>query len=183
MNNQVNNQRININFQQIDIKFIIAIVLIVLSVSSRFLPLPPNFSPIMAVALFSGVFFANKKLAMLIPIGAMLISDIVLGLHITMLSVYLSFGLIAFLGMKMKNVSIKSVLGNSLLGAGLFFVITNFAVWCIGWYGYTWEGLATCYTTAIPFFRATLGSSVLYSGLLFGGFYLAERLSVRTVKI
>ena len=163
---------------KIDIKFIIAIALIVLSVASRFLSLPPNFSPIMAVALFSGVIFANRKLALLIPMAAMLISDIALGLHSTMVGVYLSFGLIAILGMRIKNVSFKGVFGSSILAALLFFVITNFAVWCAGWYGYTFEGLVTCYAMAIPFFRATLASSILYSGLLFGGFYLAARLSV-----
>jgi len=167
---------------KIDIKFIIAAVLIVLSVATRFLSLPPNFSPIIAVALFSGVIFANKKLAFLIPIAAMFISDIAIGLHTTMVAVYLSFILIAFLGMKIKNISSKSVLGNSILSAFIFFVITNFGVFIAGWYGYSFEGLVSCFTMAIPFFRATLTSSVLYSCLLFGGYYLAEKVSVNISK-
>ena len=166
---------------KIDIKFIIAVTLIILSVLSRFLALPPNFSPIMAVALFTGMIFANRKLALLIPISAMFISDIALGLHSTMLSVYLSFGLIVLLGIGMKKLSLIGVLGKSISGAVIFFVITNFAVWCAGWYGYSLEGLKTCYLMAIPFFRATLISSILYSGLLFGGFYFAEKLSARKV--
>jgi hypothetical protein len=137
----------------------------------------------MAVALFSGVFFANRKIALLIPITAMFVSDLFLGLHSTMLGVYVSFGLIALLGMQMKQVSIKSVLGNSLLGAIIFFVVTNFAVWVAGWYGHTFAGLVVCYEMAIPFFRATLASSVLYSGLLFGGFYLAEKFALEPAKV
>jgi hypothetical protein len=150
--------------------------------ASRFLQLEPNFSPIMAVALFSGVLFANRKIAFLIPIVAMFISDLFIGLHPAILAVYVSFGVIAFLGMKMKNVSFKNVLLNSALGAVIFFVITNFAVWCAGWYGYSFAGLAVCYEMAIPFFRATLTSSVLYSALLFGGFYLVERFALKTAE-
>ncbi|MCL2038882.1 MAG: hypothetical protein FWG85_00455 [Bacteroidetes bacterium] len=165
-----------------DIKFIIAIVLIILSVLSRFLSLPANFSPIMAVALFSGMIFANKKIALLIPISAMLISDIALGLHSTMFAVYLSFGLVVMLGINMKKPSVIGVMGNSILGAVIFFIVTNFAVWCAGWYGYSLESLGTCYLMAIPFFHNTLISSVLYSGLLFGGFYLANKLSLRRAE-
>jgi hypothetical protein len=161
-----------------DIRFLIAVALVILSIASRFLPLAPNFSPIMAVALFSGVLFANRKLAMLIPITAMFISDLFLGLHSTMIAVYASFGIITLLGMRMKEVSVKAVLGNSVLSAVIFFIITNFAVWVTGWYGYTFAGLVVCYEMAIPFFRATLASSLLYSGLLFGGFYFAERFAL-----
>lgn len=166
---------------KVDIKFIIGIALILLSVLSRFLSLPANFSPIMSVALFSGVIFANRKIALIIPIAAMFISDIVLGMHSTMLAVYLSFGLVVGLGINMKKLSVIGVLGNSILGAIIFFIITNFAVWCAGWYGYSIEGLKTCYLMAIPFFRNTLMSSILYSGLLFGSLYLAEKVSVRRI--
>jgi len=165
-----------------DVSFFIAAAFIILLIASRFLSLAPNFSPVMAVALFSGVFFANRKIALLIPITAMFVSDLFLGLHSTMIGVYLSFGLIALLGMQMKQVSVKSVLGNSLLGAIIFFVVTNFAVWVAGWYGHTFAGLVVCYEMAIPFFRATLASSVLYSGLIFGGFYLAEKFTLTPAK-
>ncbi|MDR0926945.1 MAG: hypothetical protein LBO69_04180 [Ignavibacteria bacterium] len=160
---------------KIDLKFLLAVALVILSIASRFLPLPPNFSPIMAVALFSGVIFADRKIAMIVPIAAMFISDIVIGLHPTMLAVYLSFAIIALLGMRMKSINAKNVVGNSLLAAVIFFVVTNLGVFAAGWYSYTLEGLTTCFTMAIPFFRATLASSVLYSGILFGGVYLAEK--------
>jgi len=166
-----------------DAKLLIAIGLILLSIASRFFSVMPNFTPIMAVALFSGVVFSNKKLAMLIPISALFITDLFIGLHSTILSVYVSFAVIVLLGMKIKEVSVKNILGNSLLGAVIFFVITNFSVWAAGWYGYTLAGLVTCFEMAIPFFRATLASSVLYSGLLFGGFYLAEKYALKPSKV
>ena len=168
---------------KLDVSFLIAVAFVILLIASRFFPIAPNFSPIMAVALFSGVFFANRKIALLIPITAMLVSDLFLGLHSTMIGVYLSFGLIALLGMRMNSVTVKSVLGNSLLGAVIFFVVTNFAVWAAGWYGHTFAGLVLCYEMAIPFFRSTVASSVLYSGLIFGGFYLAEKIALVPAKI
>jgi hypothetical protein len=166
-----------------DAKLLIAIGLILLSIASRFFSVMPNFTPIMAVALFSGVVFSNKKLAMLIPISALFITDLFIGLHSTILSVYVSFAVIVLLGMRIKEVSVKNILGNSLLGAVIFFVITNFSVWAAGWYGHTLAGLVTCFEMAIPFFRATLASSVLYSGLLFGGFYLAEKYALKPLKV
>jgi len=167
---------------KIDSKFLFASVLIVLCVFSRFLPIAPNFSPIMAVALFSGAFFANRKLALLIPIVAMFISDLVIGLHSTMFAVYASFGIIALLGMKIRTITAKSVLLNSLAGAVIFFVITNLAVFAAGWYGYTVAGLVSCFEMAIPFFRYTLASSVAYSAVLFYGFYLSEKYLLQPAK-
>lgn len=166
---------------KIDFKFIVGVVLIVLAVASRFLPHTGNFSPIMSIALFSGFLFSDRKVGLLIPIGAMFLSDIVLGLHPIMLAVYASFGIIAILGHKMKSGKVMPVLANSLIGAVIFFVVTNFAVWCEGWYGYTFEGLLNCYTMAIPYFRATLASSVIYSAILFGGLALAARKQVKLI--
>jgi hypothetical protein len=103
-----------------------------LSIGSRFLALPPNFSPIIAVALLSGFLFANRKLAMLIPITAMLISDIIIGIHSAMIGVYISFIAIVFLGTFMKNITFKNVILNSIIGGVIFFVITNFAVFAAG---------------------------------------------------
>jgi hypothetical protein len=100
-----------------------------------------------------------------------------------MISVYASFALIALIGMKMKTISLKNVFVNSIFSAVLFFVITNFAVWLEGWYSYTFAGLVLCYEMAIPFFRNTLLSSLIYSGLLFGGIYLAEKFALKTSTV
>jgi hypothetical protein len=170
-----------IDFQKIDLRLVVAVALVVLSIASRFIA-DVNFTPIMAVALFSGAMFSNRKLALLVPFLALFISDLFIGLHSTMIAVYVSFAAIVFLGMKMKAVSFKNVLGNSILGAVIFFFVTNFGVWLAGWYGHTLAGLATCFELAIPFFRNTLASSVLYSGLLFGGFYLAEKFAFESKK-
>lgn len=160
---------------------LLAAVFVVLGLLSRFIPAAPNFSPIISVALFSGVFFADKRIAFLIPIIVMFVSDMFIGFHSTMFATYLSFALIAIIGMKM-TLNKKNVLLSSIGGAVLFFIVTNFAVWCLGWYGYTFAGLVTCFEAAIPFFRNTLASSLFYSIILFGGFYLVEKYLLKVAK-
>ncbi len=155
---------------------IFPIALIALAVASRFLPVPPNFSPIISLALFSGAYLTNKKLAYIVPIAAMLISDIFLGFHYDMFAVYGSFALIIYLGTAMHKVNVKSVAFNSLSGSVLFFVITNFSVWVTsGMYPHNFSGLLTCYEMAIPFFRNTVASALIYSTVMFGTYELAVR--------
>jgi len=55
-----------------------------------------------------------------------------------------------------------------LLGACLFFVITNFGVWSFGSYGYTVEGLLINYTLALPFFAYSIISTFIFSGIIEG---------------
>ena len=54
----------------------------------------------------------------------------------------------------------------SLLGACAFFMITNFGVWSLGSYGYTFEGLIICYTLALPFFTYTIISTIIFSAII-----------------
>lgn len=135
----------------------------------------PNFSPIAAIALFSGTFFSNKKLAFLIPIAAIFISDLFVGLHSLMWAVYLSFALVVVLGTTIKRVAPLKVVGLSLLGSCLFFVITNFAVWAQGsFYPSSFGGLMECYYMAWPFFKNTLIGDLSFNVVLFTAFSFAE---------
>lgn len=156
--------------------YIFPIALIVLAVLSRFISIAPNFSPIISLALFSGAYLSNRKLAYLVPIAAMLISDAFLGFHYDMFAVYGSFALIIYLGSKIKKVNVKSVLINSIAGAVLFFVVTNLSVWITsGMYSHDLRGLLTCYEMAIPFFRNTISSTLLYSTVMFGTYELSAK--------
>ena len=67
--------------------------------------LPPNFAPIAAMALFSGTYFLDRKQALIVPIVAMLISDIFIGFYnpLIMLSVYVCFVLAVFIGFYIKK--------------------------------------------------------------------------------
>jgi len=152
--------------------------IILLAVAARLIPHAPNFSPIGGLALFSGANFKNK-FSFLIPILAMLISDIFLGFHKTIPYVYLSFIIIFFIGRNIKIIKWQNLLSASLISSILFFVITNFGVWLnFNMYPKTINGLIQCYVMGIPFFRNTLISDLFYSFSFFYGYRFLSSLSL-----
>ena len=159
-------------------KYILILSLIIATaLSNILLSNIPNFSPVASVALFSGFYLSNKKLAILIPVACMLISDYFIGFHSLMWAVYLSFAFTVVMGIKMKTSSSKKVIINSLLSSLIFFFITNSAVWLTGnFYSSDLSGLGLCLTMGIPFFKYTLLSSIVFSTILFGGFQILNQL-------
>ncbi len=145
----------------------LAIFLIAFGVFSRFIIHTPNFTPIAAIALFSGLYL-NRKYAFLLPIAILMISDIFLGWHSTIPFTWGSMILITALGlMTRQQKTVLNLFGSSFVSAVLFFVITNFGCWLL-WYPHTTEGFLSCYTLASPFFRQTLVSTLVYSAILIG---------------
>lgn len=142
----------------------------------RLVPHPPNFSPIDAMALFSGAYLGRRWLAFAAPLAAMLISDSVLGFYSGFWMTYLAIALVVLLGsVVLKRVSALRVGGAAIASSVLFFLISNFGTWALsGMYELNATGLAACYIAAIPFFQNTLAGDLFYSGVLFGGFALAE---------
>lgn len=155
-------------------KIIAILILIIVGVSYRFFPHPPNFAPVAAISLFSGFYF--RRYFILIPISIMLVSDLFIGFYDwrLMAVVYSSFLLISLIGILMrKNKSVITLVGCSLSGSVLFFILTNFAVWSLGqWYPHNFNGLMECYAMAIPFFKNTLAGDLFYSAVVFGCFEL-----------
>ena len=162
---------------------------LLLGTFSRLLPHPPNFTPVLAIALFCGVEIANKKIALMIPLIIMLIGDLytwgsqilpqsnsdlfqkMLGINF---AVYGSLTLINFIGARIsKTRTIASLFIATLISSILFFVLTNLASW-IAFYPWTGEGLILCFTNAIPYYQNTLLSTLLYSGVFFGGLSWVE---------
>lgn len=150
--------------------------ILILAILSRFLPHPPNFTPILAIALFGGAIFKNKKLALALPLVAVFLSDLVLGLHESMIAVYLCLGLFMYFGTKINRKSGKQVITYSLISAIIFFFVTNFSVWAFtAMYDKSFTGLLESYSLGLPFFRWTAISSLIYSGALFGVYNLSEK--------
>ncbi|MDO8513227.1 MAG: hypothetical protein Q7S37_01885 [bacterium] len=149
--------------------------LIAIGVVARLLPHPANFAPISALALFSGAYLSRRN-AIIIPLAAMLISDIFLGFHIIMPYVYTSFLIVALLGVYLKNnIKFRNIFALSLSGSLIFFIITNFGVWLqSGMYPHTLTGLASCFTLAIPFYRNTLLGDLVYTTAFFGIYAFVE---------
>ncbi len=161
--------------------------MILLAALSRLVPHPPNFSPIEAVALFGGAYFVKRAWAIAVPLIALAISDLVLGLinggvyldyflNVHFLSIYACIALCTLLGFGLRGRVVGArVLGYSLLGSVLFFVVTNFAVWatanptlapaCA-------SSVGACYVAGLPFFQWTVLGTLFYSAILFGSFAL-----------
>jgi hypothetical protein len=155
------------------------IAAIVLAAAFRLAPHPFNVSPIAAMGLFGGVYLTQRAAGFLAPLGALLLSDLVLGFYPHMEVVYGAMALTVCLGWLLRrNRSPLRVIAAALAGSVLFFLVTNFATWAFSsLYPHTLAGLGACYIAAIPFFQNTLGGDLFFVTLLFGGFALAERLA------
>lgn len=160
-------------------RFLLVTGVILTAAASRLLPHPPNFTPIGAMALFGGAYFGGRAAAFAVPLAAMFLSDLVIGLHSGMPIVYLLFALTVCMGFWLRERrSTARVAGASFAAALLFYLVSNFAVWLGGHgalYPRTLEGLIACYIAAIPFFNNMLLGNAVYAAVLFGGFALAER--------
>ncbi len=150
------------------------VIIIFIAACLRLIPHPANVAPIAAMALFGGV-YVNKRYALVIPLLAMLLSDMFLGFHDTMVFVYGSFLLTGLIGLFIKHHKTPfMIIGGSVVSSLLFFFITNFGVWLVGTlYPHTLFGLLASYTAGLPFLRNTLFGDLGYTGLLFGSYELA----------
>lgn len=145
-----------------------------------------NLAPMGALALFVGSRL-RSNFAFLIPLGAMLLADLLLIVPLARMGysafmwstplIYFSFALYVLLGrlLPAQSLSPGRIMGIAVLASVQFFLITNFAVWLAGsTYPKTLEGLLTCYAMGAPFYRNTLLSDLIFSGLFF---YLHAALS------
>jgi len=163
-------------------RLIAVVSIILLAVVARLVPHPPNFAPIGGLALFSGSHF-KKKIALLIPLAAMLISDVFLGFHNTMIYVYASFFLAVLIGRLIKNNRWRSLALASLTSSVLFFLITNFGVWLsYSMYPKTLAGLFQSYLMGLPFFRNTILSDFFYTFSFFYGYQFLSNLSLAHIR-
>jgi hypothetical protein len=157
-------------------RYWMAISLIAIAAFARLIPHPANVTPIMAMALFSGAVFHKRVFGILIPLAAMFVSDLALGTHNQMVSVYGSIVLVSLIGLLLTDKrSAGRVAMASVASSTLFFLITNFTVWLSGeMYAKTSAGLLECYTLALPFYRNGLIGDLAFSGVLFGAWALIE---------
>jgi hypothetical protein len=164
------------------------ITLVLLAAFSRLIPHAPNFTAVGAMALFGGAYFSRKSLALLVPLLALWLSDILLNNLIYReyyptftLAVnpwtYGTFAALVGLGaLTLRKVEPGSVVATSVLASVIFFLVSNFSVW-LGSSAYPQNatGLMLCYVAGEPFFWNTLLGDLFYAGLLFGGFELVQR--------
>lgn len=149
--------------------------LIIVAVIARFIPHPPNFSPVGAVALFSGAMLVDRRLALFVPLVILAITDAFIGFHWLVPVVYGCFLINVLLGRWVGLDRQPLMIGvAALAGSVQFFLLTNLADWWI-YDPHTREGFLLNYIEAIPFFQRTLAGDLFFTTVLFGGWNLAER--------
>jgi len=146
-------------------KEIFPISLVLILALARLIPHPPNFTPIVAVAIMSSCFFRNMYLSFAVIIVSMLFADVFIGFYNNVFFVYLSLLLIAFIFFKISTkIKLQNLFIFGFLGSVIFFLISNFGVWILsGMYEKNLNGLAYCYFLALPFFVNTVLSTIIFT--------------------
>lgn len=165
-------------------QLIIAAALIAFGVVMRIVPHPANFAPVGAIALFGGATF-SKRYGWWLPVVVMMFSDLYLGFYSSMPFTWAAYALIGLIGVAMQRWhGWWRVPVASMAGSLTFFVVSNFGVWADGGlYAHTWSGLAQCFTLALPFFRPTALSDLIFSGIFFGVYVLATRPATKQFSV
>ena len=143
--------------------FKISLGIFVALAASRFVPHPPNFTSLLALSFYIPAILGLRFIPALIL--SFLITDFIIGFHAV---TFFTWGSVLLIGLLSKFFISNTItrISGALIGALLFFVITNFGVWSLGFYGYTIEGLITCYTLAIPFFGNTIVGTIIFSSII-----------------
>jgi hypothetical protein len=157
-------------------RFLVLAGMVFAAAAARLLPHPWNFTPVGAIALFGGAHFVDRRAAFFLPLFAMFLGDLVLGLHKLMPFVYGCFALTVCLGFWVRHKrSAGRIVLASLASSAVFFVVTNFSVWAVlETYPKNATGLIECYLAGLQCFRNGLLGDLFYSGVLFGGLALAQ---------
>jgi len=158
--------------------------MILAAAATRIIPHPWNFTAVGAMCLFGGAYFRRWWAALLVPMAALLLSDVILaatvygfrGLNVISMS-YLLFAFTTLLGMTLRRrVSILTVPAAAIIASAGFFLISNFHVWLTGHtYPHTQAGLMACYLAAIPYAQNMLLGNLFYSAVMFGGWELLQK--------
>ena len=159
---------------------------------------PMGFAPQIAMALFAGSVSKDKRFAFLFPILSLFISDLlyqflysqglstIKGFYSGQILNYLLIASITIIGFFINKKSIAQIIFGSLAGAVYFFIASNLTVWIGGGldinnqpYPKTFDGLMLCYTEALPFFKWSAISTLLFNGVFFGCYYLLGKSVLR----
>lgn len=172
------------------------LLLIALSSLYRIIPgRPLGFAPQLAIAIFCGSVFREKKYAFLVPLFSMLVSDVIFEvlnrMGLTTISGFYGMGqvvnylfilAVTMIGFFISRRNVLAVLAGSVGAAFFFYFASNTAVWIGGGldinnqpYPLTIQGLTNSLVAGLPFLRGSLQSTLLFSGILFGGYELFTR--------
>tara|TARA_B100000989_G_scaffold169548_1_gene126894 strand:+ start:199 stop:684 length:486 start_codon:yes stop_codon:yes gene_type:complete len=141
----------------------ISIGIFLVLAASRFIPHPPNFTSLIALSFYVPALLGRRFIPSLI--FSFLLTDLVIGFHNTL---FFTWGSVLLIGI-VSNIFKKNLglrVTGAIVGALIFFIVTNFGVWANGLYGLTLNGLIACYIAALPFFGNTIISTLIFSALI-----------------
>jgi|TARA_B100000959_G_scaffold282748_1_gene349890 hypothetical protein len=143
--------------------FKISLGIFVALAASRFIPHPPNFTSLLALSFYIPALLGIRYIPALI--FCFILTDLFIGLHEV---TFFTWGSVIIIGLFAKYFisNILSRISGALIGACIFFLITNFGIWSLGSYGYTINGLILCFTLALPFFGYSLISTLIFSSII-----------------
>lgn len=167
------------------LRVVAAVALVGLAVAWRIInwkySIAPNLEFVTAASLVAAAFLGTRA-AVAVPLGAMAISDIVIGNSNILFFTWSAFALIGLAGLVLRrfSTSLPKLLGAGLVGgvgASLFFfAFTNFGVWLLGGlYTPTFAGLMQSYEMGLPFYRTMLAGNLVLVPLALGAAYLVRK--------
>ncbi len=164
---------------------LIAVLMIFAAAVSRVLLYPVSFSPLIAMALFGGAVIKDKKLAFLLPLAAIFLSDVLFEVFKVAPGFYgwgqvVNYGLlmlVALMGTYMKKLNVITIAGYTVASCLIFYFLSNSSLFLIssGYYKKNFAGYMECMIAGLPFLKASLISTACYSLLFFGAYFLAEK--------
>ncbi len=130
--------------------------------------------PLAAIGVFSGSILSNKRMSYIIPIAAMFLSDLGIATvthmpafyGISQLVNYFAVALVTFMGTFMVRRNVTNILGYSISGSMIFFLLSNFGTFLSGYYGYHYTGFVECFTMAIPFYKNDMANTLFMNSFL-----------------
>jgi hypothetical protein len=174
------------------------VVLVIIASLYRIMPnRPGGFAPQIAMALFAGSIIKDKKYSFLLPLFSMLLSDALYevlyrngltqipGFYGGQYINYVLFIGLTVIGFWVNKNKVTHIIGGSLVAATVYFLISNFMVWLNGTginnlpYAKSWGGLTECYTVAIPFYLNSIYATLVFSGILFGAYYVIQNFAAK----
>lgn len=174
-------------------KSFLATLLIFLVVALRVVEHPFNATPMVAVMLFSAAVFKDWRWKIGVPVLALVLSDLLIelkngyGFHSSTFMVYATFGFIFTVGyFLLKKINVLRIVMASLTASILFYLITNFAFFypeapiadpSLGHYPHNFSGIIASYQAGLPFFKNMLVGDLMFSGILFGAYFLITQAS------
>lgn len=173
---------------------IIAVTLIIAAALSRVFLYPDNFSPIIGMAIFSGAVIKDRRFAFALPLLAMFLSDILFEVFNIAPGFWgwgqlVGYGILAFitiLAFSLKKINVFSIAGYSIGASLLFFLLSNSAFFVFDnpiYHVYTqnFSGYMASLAGGLPFLKTGIIADLLYSGVLFGTYFLFKNYAIKKV--